>query len=93
MCKVGTCCTRWKGKLQTYLLAVPLNAQGECLELGIYWRSCPAVMEMGRIPHLGGKRSKGLSCTHLDPFHGHGTPRAVCSAPARLFKEDVDSTP
>lgn len=90
---MGTCCTRWKGKFQTYFLVVPLNAQGECLELGIYWRSCSAVMQMDRIPHVGGERREGLSCTHLDPFYGHGTPRVVCSAPERLFKEEVDSTP
>lgn len=28
------------------------------------------MMEIGRIPHLGGKRSWGLSCTHLHPLHG-----------------------
>lgn len=35
------------------------------------------MMEMGRIPHLGGKRSEGLSCAQLDPFHGHGAFRVA----------------
>lgn len=92
MCKVGTCCAGWKGKVQAYLLVVLFNAQGEWLEVGIYWRSCSAAMRMGRIPHLGGKRSEGLSCTHLDPFHDHVTPSVVCSAPVTLFEEEVDSS-
>lgn len=63
--------------MQTCLLMAPLNVEGEWVLVGIHGRSCSAVMEMGRIPHLGGKRSEGLSCTHLDPFHGHGVPRVM----------------
>lgn len=76
--------------MQTSLLAVPLSAQGEWLDVRIYWRSCSAAMETGRVPHPGAKKSKGLSCTHLDPSHGHDTPSVACSAPVRLFKEQVD---
>lgn len=78
--------------MQTNLLAVPLSAQVEWLEVRIYWRSCSAEMEMGRVPHPSGKKSEGLSCTHLDPCHGHDTPSVVCSAPVRLVKEQVDSS-
>lgn len=63
--------------MQTCLLMAPLSVEGECVLVGIRGRSCSAAMEMGRIPHLGGKRSEGLSCTYLDPFHGHGAPRVL----------------
>lgn len=63
--------------MQTCLLVAPLHAEGEWVLVRIRGRSCSAAMEMGRIPHLGGKRSEGLACTHLDPFHGHGAPRVL----------------
>lgn len=50
------------------------------------------MMEIARIPHLGGKRSEGLLCTHLDPFHGHGTPSVVSTNVVRFFKEELDSS-